>query len=116
MKDQLEKFIGENRDRWDDRVPRESNWTRISQALFGREKVFFLNSVTFWRVAAFLLLGLSTFLFFNKQNPSVNKQQLVQQQDFSDIESFYSAQILEKVALISTEGLFADSSCTGGDM
>ena len=113
MKDQLEKFIKENRDQWNDREPRESNWARISQAVFGKEKVFFLNSVIFWRAAAFVLLGLSTFLFFYKQNSSsIDQQELVQQQDFSDIESFYSAQILEKVALISNEGLFADDSFT----
>lgn len=34
------------------------------------------------------------------------------QQDFADIETFYSAQISEKVALISTEDMFADDSFT----
>lgn len=113
MRDQLEKFVKENRSQWDDRMPHEDNWARISQILFGKEKVFLLNSVTFWRIAAFVLLGLSTFLFFHKQSSTaVSKQQMVQQQDFSDIESFYSAQILEKVALISNEDLFVDDSFT----
>ena len=113
MKDHLEKFVRENRERWDDKVPITRNWTRISQALFEREKVFFLNTVSFWRAAAMVLLSLSIFLFINGQNsPTVNRQQIAQQQDFLDIESFYSAQILEKVAQISKEDLFADDSFT----
>ena len=37
---------------------------------------------------------------------------LAQQQEFTDVESFYTAQILEKVTLISNEGPFADDSFT----
>jgi hypothetical protein len=113
MKDQLEKFVNENRDAFDRRTPAERNWEEISKALFGTGKTVLFNSLTFWRIAAFLMLGLSTYLFVTRNNPQVMPGKLsTQQQDFKDIESFYSAQILEKVALISTEDVFADESFT----
>jgi len=111
MSDQFENFVGKNREQFDDRTPRPGNWSKISNALFGNENVFFLNSVGFWRVAAFLLLGVSVFLFFSKQN-GVPLNTQTSQQEFTDVESYYAAQIQEKVTLISIEAPFADDSFT----
>ena len=112
MKDKLEKFIIDHREQLDNKTPREGVWSRISDSVFDKSAGSYWNSVTVWRAAAILMMGLSAYLFFSKPGTPNSSQQLVMQQDFTDIESFYSAQISEKVALISTEDLFADDSFT----
>ena len=111
-KDVFEKFVCDHRDQFDDKLPSERIWGRISSALFGTNSVSPWNSISLWRAAAALLLGLSLYLFFYKQNSVVEPKLLAVQQDFTDIESFYSGQISEKVALISHEGPFSDDSFT----
>lgn len=113
-KDALEKITTDHRDQFDDQTPSEKIWRRISSSLFEPGKVSLWNSVPLWRAAAIMLVGLSAYLFFSKQNSALELKTLtgVGQQDFKDVESFYSAQILEKVALISHEDLFADDSFT----
>ena len=112
MKDKLEKFITDHREQLDGKTPPEGVWSGISDAVFGRTTGSFWNSVPVWRAVAILMMGLSAYLFFSKPGTASTPQQMVMQQDFTDIETFYSAQILEKVALISTEDLFADDSFT----
>ncbi len=112
MKDKLEKFINDHREQLDGKTPREGVWSRISDSLFGENNGLLWNSVSVWRAAAIVMMGLSAWLFFSKPGNSNSPQQAVMQQDFTDIETFYSAQISEKVALISTEDLFADDSFT----
>lgn len=111
-KDAFEKFVGDRRDQFDDKSPSERIWERISSALFKSNTVSLWNSVSLWRLAAAFLLGLSVYLFFNKQEPTSEIKPLAAQQDFKDIELFYAGQISEKVALISHEGLFSDDSFT----
>jgi hypothetical protein len=109
--DSFEKTVRENHDRFDHRTPPEKVWKGIVDTVFGREPVSLWNSVALWRAAAVLLMGLSAYLFLSVPRPG-NPGMSASQQDFSDVESYYSAQISEKVALISNEGLFADDAFT----
>lgn len=111
-KNAFEKFVQEHRNEFDDGLPSEKIWKQISDSLFGSKSNSLWDSVLLWRAAAVILMGVSAFLFFNPQLPSKEIRPLASQQDFKDIESFYAAQISEKVALISNEGLFADDSFT----
>jgi hypothetical protein len=111
-RDTMEKFITDNRDQFDDKNPPAGTWVKISHALFGNKTVSLWNSASLWRSAAIVLMGISAYLFFTRPQSIMPISTSAMQQDFVDIESFYSAQILEKVALISTEDLFADDSFT----
>ena len=110
-KNTFEKFFHEHRDEFDDKTPSENVWKQISYALFRWKNNSLWNSVSIWRAAAVVLMGVSVYLFFNQQLP-IKEIKPLANQDFKDIESFYTAQISEKVALISNEGLFADDSFT----
>ena len=111
-KNTFENFFHEHRDEFDDKTPSENVWKQISNTLFRWNNNSLWNSVSIWRAAAVVLMGVSVYLFFNQQLPLKEIKPLTNQQDFKDIESFYTAQISEKVALISNEGLFADDSFT----
>ena len=112
-KDKLEHLFSENRDAFDDKTPSDNVWRRIENALFGDRTVSLWSSVMVWRAAAILLAGFSVFLLVersgNKNGVTANRAVT---QEFTDIELYYSTQISEKVALISSEGLFADDSFT----
>ena len=112
MKDQFEEFVVNHRDEFDGKMPAEKNWKRISESIFGREAASLWNSVSMWRAAAIVLMGISVYLFIGKQNAIPAPRQEAIQQDFSDVESFYEDQISQKVALISQEGSFSDDSFT----
>ncbi|CAN5556848.1 hypothetical protein BH10BAC4_BH10BAC4_18710 [soil metagenome] len=111
MKNNIEKFVRDHRDQFDDKTPGDIVWSKVSEAVFNSKSFSFWNSVSVWRAAAIVLMGFSAYLFFTKPSTSPVKA-MAMQQEFLDIESFYSSQISEKVALISTEGLFADDSFT----
>jgi hypothetical protein len=111
MKTPFEKFVDEHRSEFDDKSPSERVWHRISENLFSRDGSVW-NSVIVWRAAAIFLLGLSMYLFLAQPSANGSVTPVLSQREFSDIESFYSAQIIEKAALISSEGPFADDSFT----
>jgi hypothetical protein len=100
-KDSLKKFVDENRSAFDSREPSENLWERINANLPGKQISLWDNTMI-WRVAAMLFLGLSVYLFAIQnvaKTPSRESAQL--QGEFSDLESFYSEQIQEKVELIN---------------
>ena len=66
MKDSLQKFIQENREALDSQTPPENSWKQIESALPKISQQIFWNSVSFWRVAAMVLLGLSVYLLISK--------------------------------------------------
>lgn len=107
MKDSLKKFVDEHRQEFDHHEPSPDGWTRIKSNLPGKQ-VSLWNNVVVWRVAAVLFLGLSVF-FFNTRNLSkTSRESALLQGEFSDLESFYSEQIEEKVELISHIKNFSD--------
>ncbi len=112
MKDAMEKFVKDNREGFDNRVPSEKVWGRISHSVFQNNEASLWNSVGLWRAAAILLMGACAFLFFSRDNSPLQRKAVTASQDFKDVESFYSAQITEKAALISNEGPFVDDSFT----
>ncbi len=101
MKDELKNFIDKNRSAFDDHEPSEKSWTAIESVLPGGRQRSMWNSVSLWRAAAVLFLGLSVYFFMTRTTPVQGKERALAQGEFIDLESFYSSQIAEKVALIN---------------
>ncbi|MBS1488466.1 MAG: hypothetical protein JST43_12840 [Bacteroidetes bacterium] len=102
-KDSLEKFVEENRQHFDAYTPPENVWSKIAQSGQGKTNRFFLDAVTFWRVAAIFLLFLSGYLLVDKFyiKTTSERQDKSAWQSFNDLENYYSAQINEKMAMVS---------------
>lgn len=99
--DSLKEFIGKNRDGFDAQTPPENAWQNIESALPKKSKQIFWNSVSFWRAAAIVLLGVSVYLFTAKNISKSEKQDVAAMQGFNDLENYYSSQISEKMNLVS---------------
>lgn len=97
--DSLGKFIRENRAEFDSHTPPESAWSKVEASLPTRKQVFF-QTVTFWRAAAIVLFGLSSYLLISKYYAKPDKQDVAALQGFNDLESYYSTQISEKMDLV----------------
>jgi hypothetical protein len=100
MKDELRNFIDKNRAAFDDQEPPEKIWSAVESSLPGTRQRSIWNSVSLWRVAAMLFLGLSVYFFISRP-PDHRKEKGLSQVEFTDLELFYSSQIAEKVALIN---------------
>lgn len=101
MKDSLKEFIDKNREGFDAQNPPDSAWPKIENSLPPNAKRVFIDSVSFWRAAAILLLGLSSYLFFAKNDSGSAKKDMAALQGFNDLESYYSLQIKEKMTLVN---------------
>jgi hypothetical protein len=93
MKDQLEDFVRQNKERFDDQEPSEKVWKTISNRLFNTHSLW--NSLSLWRAAAVVLLGLCVYLWIPKL--SENREKDIALTELKDIETFYFSQIAEKV-------------------
>jgi len=93
MKDQLEDFIRQNKTAFDDQSPSEKNWDKISNRIFTKTSLW--NSVTVWRAAAIVLLGVCIYLVLPKLQD--RKENAIALNEFKDIETFYVSQIANKV-------------------
>jgi len=101
MKDSLKKFVEENRASFDSQEPSEKVWDQIEKNLPAKQVSLWNNSMI-WRVAAMLFLGLSVYLFATQNSGKTSSRESAKLQgEFSDLESFYSEQIMEKVELIN---------------
>jgi hypothetical protein len=100
MKNGLKNFIDKNRTAFDDREPSERVWDGIQSSLAGMRQRSLWNSASLWRAAAVLFLGLSVYFFMTRTSPGQRKEGASSQVEFADLESFYSDQIAQKVALI----------------
>lgn len=92
MKDQLEDFIRQHKAAFDDKEPSERVWASISNTLFNSRSLW--NSLTVWRAAAVVLLGLCIYLAIPRLSEPKDRLAL---KEFKDIETFYISQISEKV-------------------
>ncbi len=102
MKDSLKDFIHQNRDGFDDKQPGEKTWGKIEATLPASKTISLWNSVSIWRAAAILFLGLATYFFMTGNQSSLQKREVAKLQgEFSDIEVYYSSEIAEKVAMIN---------------
>lgn len=99
MKDQLEDFIRQNKAAFDDKEPSDKNWNRINLALFTKASLW--NSVTVWRAAAVILLGVCVYLALPKLQD--RKENALALSEFKDVESFYINQIDNKVDQLSSQ-------------
>ncbi len=99
-KDSLKTFIEENRESFDSQTPPDSSWQKIKSNLAKEPKQFFWNSISFWRVAAFMMLGLSAYLFMAKSYSKPDKQDIAALKGFSDLEVYYRGEITEKLDLV----------------
>lgn len=118
MKDELEDFIRNNREAFDDKEPSEKVWRNVSASL-GLRRTSVWNSLTMWRAAAVIFMVLSGYLLIPKTpgatsagdsiaaNKSATKDK--SSAEFDDVERFYFRQISEKVEMIDefqkSEGL-----------
>lgn len=93
MKDQLEDFIRQNKAAFDDQSPSDKNWNKIRKILFTKNSVW--NSVSVWRAAAVILLGICIYLALPRIQD--RKENAMALSEFKDIESFYISQIANKV-------------------
>lgn len=99
MKDELEKFIDANRQRFDTEEPSDEVWHRIEDQVKPRKR----NFQWLWKAAAITFFLVSLFLVFEKDLS--RKSELLAQKDkissdFTDVESFYFEMISEKKNLI----------------
>jgi hypothetical protein len=102
MKDSLKDFVNNNLEGFDAQNPPESAWQKIESKLPIYRRQIFFNSVSFWRAAAILLLGLSSYLFLTRSSVKVDKKDVAALQGFNDLESYYSSQIKEKMNLVTS--------------
>ena len=97
MSDQLEDFIRQNRQQFDDREPSAGVWSNIERSL-GLKSGYWRKPLTWWRAAAIFFMALSLYLLLPRQQMKVENAQAMQ--EFSDIEAFYVQQISHKVEMI----------------
>ncbi|WP_420577611.1 hypothetical protein [Ekhidna sp.] len=90
MGDQLEKFIMENREAFDDVTPSDQAWTKIDQRLMKRRSVW----PTIWKVAAMLFMATTIILVIDKSNDEV--QGPVLSEEFNQAEDYYVSLINQK--------------------
>jgi hypothetical protein len=106
MKDSLKDFVNQNREAFDNREPSDKVWRSI-EAQLPIKNYSWWQSVTIWRAAAILFMGLSGYLFFTAEYSTVKDNHLKKnataqlQGEFSDLEKFYVDQIAQKVELIN---------------
>lgn len=93
MKDQLEDFVRQNKEAFDDKEPSTRVWKSIREKLFSTETLW--NSLVLWRAAAVVLLGLCVYLWIPRF--SENHERNIALTEFKDIEKFYFSQIADKV-------------------
>ena len=107
MKDQLEDFIRQNREAFDDREPADTLWKGVEASLGSGGKTSWWNTVGLWRAAAILFMALSLYLLIPK-GTAVRESSLALK-EFTDVEAFYIKEISSKVEMIDefqrSEGL-----------
>ena len=106
MKDQLENFVNENRQAFDDKEPADRVWTGIENGMSFKKSVSLWNTVGLWRAAAIIFMVASCYLLYSNLNQprqadlASNKTQQEVVSEFADVEEFYFQEISEKTALI----------------
>lgn len=100
MKDNLEKYISENREAFDMLEPSNDLWNKINTTQ-ERRKVIRMNTRVVWRAAAVILIFLSGFIFqeirYNSSN-SVEKEQMAESEEIvipelQETEAFFAHKV-----------------------
>lgn len=96
MNDELEDFIRNHREAFDDRKPASRVWKGIEASLFGWRSG--RMPLVLWRAAAIFFMALSAYLLIPRQ--VVKSENALTLKEFSDVEAFYVQEISNKVELI----------------
>ena len=97
MGDQLEKFIIENRESFDEASPSDQLWNRIDRKLEKKHASFHLA----WRVAAVLFLASTIYLLIENRQQNTSGPQL--SEEFVQAEDHYLTMINQRRQLIKEE-------------
>lgn len=95
MGDQLEKYIMEHRDAFDDAEPSQNLWNEIDQKLDKKKT----NFSVVWKVAAVLFLVSTVVLLVDRQEDSMSGPVL--SQEFMEAEDYYVSMIAQRRQLIT---------------
>lgn len=102
MKDNLENFIREHREEFDDLIPRETIWTKINQNLTPKSE--WRNWI--WKIAAMIFLGVAIGLLIErnqrKEQPPVIAEISQEQNELQHVEDYYVQLIHVKRQEITT--------------
>ena len=104
MKDELEDFIRQNRNAFDDREVPRGAWAHVKASLAFQSPSLW-NSVVIWRAAAILFMVTTGYFLVSttasKRDDAQQRQASANSlNEFRDVEEFYVQQISEKVKLI----------------
>jgi hypothetical protein len=97
MKDQLEDFIRQNREAFDDKEPSSRVWQKIDRYLSGPAGSG-RTTLMLWRAAAIVFMALSAYLLIPKQ--VARSENAMAMKEFADVEAFYVQEISNKVDMI----------------
>jgi len=100
MQDNLEKFVKEHKDEFDDLTPNDSVWKNIHKEL---EVSNYAHKLIIWKVAAMLLLAFSLGLtvFINRDYFETENVVVAEDSEFLDTEAYYSSVINQRQQLIT---------------
>jgi hypothetical protein len=93
MDDRFEKYVRENRSRFDDEVPSDELWSKIDQGL---EEQGGSTSYVFWKVAAVILLLISVGLFIEREVRNHIPAENTRISEVEEVENYYTTLIAEK--------------------
>ncbi len=104
MQDNLEQFIKDNKNEFDDLSPSDDVWRGVQQQLKPEKSS---NSQLFiWKAAAMILFAFSLglTLFVNRGMFQTSEQVVVQDEEFKNTENYYTSVINERQQLIIKVG------------
>lgn len=107
MKDKLEKYIKEHKDKLDTGVPSDAVWDSIEKELEEDVPKKIFNLTNLWKVAAVFFFGLSIYLLSQmNQTTDVTSNQVAETVDaeFLETENFYASKISTKRSLLIKNG------------
>lgn len=104
-KDQLEKFILENRESFDSAEPKGDVWNDIESKLeFNTPQVHKSYVGWYWKAAVFLLLGAVGYLLVDRYEVKpANEMEATTVEKFHELETFYTALIANKKERLESE-------------
>ncbi|WP_370089502.1 hypothetical protein [Ekhidna sp.] len=97
MGDQLEKFIMENRNAFDDASPDDKVWKGIDQKL-GKKVTLW---PTIWKVAAMLFMASTIFLMIDRNDRA--SEELILSEEFNQAEDYYVTLISQRKQAIKEQ-------------
>ena len=99
MKDKLEKYIREHKDKLDVGVPSNAVWESIEKELEEDVPKTIFNLGNLWKVAAIFFFGLSIYLLSQMNHTAddvTNQVAQIEDAEFKETENFYVSQISTK--------------------